>query len=187
MSALSNRSEQHRRAGVAILALLALTGIRHAYGAFVFGTPWRLHIIAIAVPVAIAIVAALHHGAVKSSQPSGRGLTLLAALLILLFPVAAIGIYEGGYNHVVKNLVYFISGEAVARALFPPPLYEMPRDIFFETTGMAQLPLSIATAVLTLPLLRGIDGARSCPRARSETCTSALQDIRWSGWRSPGE
>lgn len=161
MTVRSNRVEQYLRAGVAVLALLALTGIHHAYGAFAFGTPWRLHIIAIAVPVAIAIVAALHLGTVKTGQPTGRVSTVLAAILILLFPVAAIGIYEGGYNHVVKNLVYFIRGEAVTRALFPPPLYEMPHDLFFEATGMAQLPLSIATAVLTLPLLRGPDGGTS--------------------------
>jgi len=86
---------------------------------------------------------------------------VLAALLILLFPVAAIGVYEGGYNHVLKSLVYFIRGEGAARALFPPPLYEMPHDHFFEATGIAQFPLSIVTAVLTLPLLRGTNGTIS--------------------------
>lgn len=189
MTELSNRTEQHLRAGVAVLALLALTGIHHAYGAFAFGTPWRLHIIAIAVPVAIAIVAALRHGVVKGGQLSGRVSTVLAALLILLFPVAAIGIYEGGYNHVVKNLVYLIRGDAVARALFPPPLYEMPRDLFFEATGMTQLPLSIATAVLTLPLLRGTDGATSrlsggehVPMRHIRTLSDELIDLADGRW-----
>jgi peroxiredoxin len=150
--------QRHHRAGAATIALLALTGIHHAYGALAFGTPWRLHIVAIAAPVAIAIVAALHYGTAMSSRRAGQLATGFATLLILLFPVAAIGIYEGGYNHVLKNLVYFMRGEADARALFPPPLYEMPRDVFFEATGIAQFPLSIMTAVRTLPLLRGAAG-----------------------------
>jgi peroxiredoxin len=86
---------------------------------------------------------------------------VFAAVLILLFPVGAIGLYEGGYNHVLKNLTYFIGGEAQARALFPPPLYEMPRDVFFEATGVAQLPLSIAPALLTLRLFRRPAGTTS--------------------------
>jgi peroxiredoxin len=35
----------------------------------------------------------------------------------------------------------------------------MPRDFFFEATGIVQLPLSFVTAVLTFPLLRHTDGA----------------------------
>jgi hypothetical protein len=80
--------------------------------------------------------------------------TVFAALLILIIPVAMIGIYEGGYNHLFKNLVFFIRGEAEALALFPPPLYEMLRNFVFEATGVVQFPLSIVTAVVTLPLLR---------------------------------
>ena len=147
-------ASRQRRAGAAALAVLALTSIHHAYGAYAFATPWRLHILAIAAPVAIAIIAAFHYRAAMPERPAGRFLTTLAALLILLVPVAAIGIYEGGYNHVLKNLVYFIRGETAARTLFPPPLYEMPQDFIFEATGLAQFPLSIVTGVLALPLLR---------------------------------
>jgi peroxiredoxin len=142
------------RAGSAALALLALTTIHHAYGAFAFGTPWRLHILAVVVLVAIGIVVALHHSAAMSDRLAGRRWAVFATGLILLFPVGAIGLYVGGYNHVLKNLIYFIGGEAQARALFPPPLYEMPRDVFFEATGIAQFPLSIVTAVLALQLSR---------------------------------
>jgi hypothetical protein len=150
---------RHLRAGAAALSLLALTSIHHAYGAFAFATPWRLHILAIAVPVAIVIVLTLRRGAITSARGGGRLWTTLAALLILLFPVAAIGLYEGGYNHVLKNLFYFIRGEAEARALFPPPVYEMPRDVLFEATGIAQFPLSIVTAFLALQLLQEPVGA----------------------------
>jgi peroxiredoxin len=148
-------------AGVAALAVLALTTIHHAYGAFAFGTPWRLHILVLVVPVTIGIAVTLRYSAVTSGHRAGQRSALFAAVLILLFPVGAIGLYEGGYNHVLKNLIYFIGGEAQARALFPPPLYEMPRDIFFEVTGVAQFPLSIVTAVFTLRLFRRTVGAMS--------------------------
>lgn len=154
-STIAASHKQHFRAGAVAVAVLLLTSIHHAYGAYAFDTPWRLHIIAFAVPAAIAIVAMLFYAAVMFDRSTARLAAVLAAILILLFPVAAIGIYEGGYNHVFKNLVNFTSGEAVARALFPPPLYEMPQDFIFEATGIAQFPLSILAAVLTLPVLRG--------------------------------
>jgi len=177
------------RAGGAALALLALTSIHHAYGAFTFGTPWRLHILAIAVPVVIAIVVALHCSAVRPSRVAGPRLAVFAAGLILAFPVGVIGIYEGGYNHVLKNLVYFIGGEAQARALFPSPLYEMPRDVFFEATGIAQFPLAIATAVLTPQLFRRPAGMMSrlapgqrVPLRRIATISGETIDLADGRW-----
>lgn len=143
----------HLRAGVAAIALLILTSIHHAYGAYAFGTPWRLHILLAAAPAAILITVALFYGAMCSGR-AARIATVGAAVFILIFPVAGIGLYEGGYNHVLKNLVYFIFGEAEALGVFPPPLYEMPSDFIFEATGVAQFPLSIMTAMLALPLLR---------------------------------
>jgi peroxiredoxin len=101
--------------------------------------------------LAIAIVAALW---LASSRRDSLGGARLAAVAILALPVAGIGFYEGGYNHVLKNLVYFAFGRAQAVAIFPAPTYEMPNDLFFELTGVAQFPLSIMTAIRTLALLR---------------------------------
>ncbi|EHK58262.1 hypothetical protein, partial [Allomesorhizobium alhagi] len=58
---LSSRSLQWRAGGAALL-LLVLTAVHHAYGAYAFSTPWRLHIVYIAAPVAAAIAAALYLG-----------------------------------------------------------------------------------------------------------------------------
>ncbi len=149
-----SRHENAFRAGTAALALLALTSVHHVYGAIVFGTPWRLHILAAVVPAAMAIVGALYLGAKSGDRAAARRAMRVAAVIILVFPVAAIGIYEGGYNHVVKNLVYVLGGEEVTLALFPPPLYELPRDFVFEATGVAQFPLAIWTAILAVRLWR---------------------------------
>jgi hypothetical protein len=155
MTDLSIPTRRHDRAwwaGAAALAVLALTSVHHAYGAVVFDTPWRLHVLILVLPIAIAIVLALQLGR-TGRNPSTAGLAMrVAAALILVVPVAAIGLYEGGYNHAVKVLVYVLFGEAAARDHFPPPLYEMPSDVFFEVTGVAQFALALAAGVLAVRL-----------------------------------
>lgn len=143
------------RAGSAALTVLALTCVHHAYGAAAFDTPWRLHIIFFAVPAAIVIVALLYIAGAYRHEPLGRMALWAGALLILAFPVAMIGFYEGGYNHLIKNIVFFAGGEETARNLFPAPTYEMPNDLIFEITGIAQFPLSVLTIIMTVAMLRG--------------------------------
>lgn len=143
------------RAGAAAIATLVVTSVHHAYGAVIYGTPWRLHILHIAVPAAIAIALLLFIGSTRRGKRGGRLATWAAIAIILAFPVATIGLFEGGYNHVLKNVVYFGFGTESARAFFPPPTYEMPNDLVFELTGIVQFPFSILAAVLSLRLLRG--------------------------------
>lgn len=142
------------RAGAAAVALMVLTSMHHAYGAFAFNTPWRMHIILIAAPVALLIVALL---VVARATPSPRlraTLVLLAIAVMLVFPAVMIGFYEGGYNHAVKNAVYFLFGEGAAQSLFPGAMYEMPSDFIFEATGIGQLPLGWLTALLCVRALQ---------------------------------
>lgn len=69
---------------------------------------------------------------------------MAAWLLILAAPVAWIGVFEGGYNHLLKNALYFggLSRDAFAR-LFPAPTYAPPSDWLFELTGVLQFPLGV--------------------------------------------
>jgi hypothetical protein len=154
MTIAGGRPEARFRAGSAALMVLALTCVHHAYGAVAFDTPWRLHIIFFAVPAAIIIVALLYVAGAYRHETRGRLALWTGALLILAFPVAMIGFYEGGYNHLVKNIVFFVGGENAARSLFPAPTYEMPSDKIFEITGIAQFPLSVLTTVMTIGMLR---------------------------------
>lgn len=144
----------HVRAGAAALLLLSLTALHHIYGAIIYETPWRLHIVQAAVPAAIVISVALFVGHSRRGTSFGRAATWLAAIIIVVFPVAVVGLYEGGYNHLLKNLFYFGFGEDVARTLFPAPVYKLPNDLIFEVTGIAQFPLSVLAALLTISLLR---------------------------------
>ena len=76
----------------------------------------------------------------RPMQLAVHALTLAIAAAAFVFPFAMIGLYEGGYNHVLKNVLYFggASPELLA-ALFPPPAYELPDSALFEVSGIAQL------------------------------------------------
>jgi len=153
----------YRRAGIAALAVLALTTLHHVVGAILYVTPWRLHIAVVAPILGVAIARALYLGGSRRGTPAGARWTRIAAVLILIFPVGLIGLVEGGYNHLVKNIVYFTAGAQTARAMFPPPAYELPDNLLFEATGIAQFPLALVAAWLLLalrPFRRDIGGIR---------------------------
>ena len=127
-------------------AVLLITSVHHAYGAYVYDTPWRYHAVFVAGVTTPLIFGAL---AVMRSRPSGLLRTLASGLFLLGslgVSVLMIGLFEGIYNHVVKNLLYFGGASTgVMMRLFPPPTYEMPNDVFFEITGILQVvPAALA-------------------------------------------
>ena len=70
----------------------------------------------------------------------------MTAFLVLSVGICALwlGLYEGGYNHGIKNLAYGAHLPAsIFNALFPTSLYEPPGDWFFEFSGVLQLPLGL--------------------------------------------
>jgi hypothetical protein len=142
------------QAGATALFVLLLTSIHHAWGAAIYETPWRLHIVFISVPVAIVIAVLLY-----LSRNGGSWSTLarwIAVLVILVFPIALIGFWEGGLNHLVKNIIFFANGEATAREVFESNDVEMPNDLIFEVTGVMQFGAALyALWMLRLLVWRG--------------------------------
>ena len=119
---------------------LSLTSAHHAYGAYIYDTPWRYHVLLVAIPAAAVIVGSQ---AVVRSNPGGirgkiaRGIFLATTVAL---PVLAFGVFEGFYNHLVKNVLYFAgTSPAVMTRLFPPPMYEMPNNALFEISGILQV------------------------------------------------
>lgn len=124
--------------------LMILTSVHHAYGAVIYHTPWRMHILFMSVPVTVATLL-LNRQLLMSYKSLW---TWMYGLLIFGASVLLIGSYEGLYNHVLKNILYFSGLSASGMAvLFPPGMYELPNDVFFELTGMLQgvvvIPLAI--------------------------------------------
>jgi hypothetical protein len=126
-----------KRSLQATIAVYILTSIHHVYGAIVYHTPWREHI----VPIGAVMIIALWLLYKRSQTP--LFLTIYLWLSFLMFGLT-IGIFEGGYNHLVKDILYF-SGMPVDtwRDLFPAPAYEIPNNVLFEATGIAQLLVAL--------------------------------------------
>jgi hypothetical protein len=139
----------------AALATLLLTSVHHVYGAVVYGTPWRNHAAHVSAVTAVVLVGALLAFRRRAGTPLGTATLWLLMLVTLLLPVIGIGLIEGGYNHALKDALYFggVSRGALLR-LFPPPTYELPNDVFFEVTGVLQVVVGWVAARRLLALFR---------------------------------
>ncbi|WP_143310099.1 hypothetical protein [Chitinophaga vietnamensis] len=115
--------------------LLLLTSIHHLYGAIIYHSHWRLHILFISLPLLFIIW--LLDKRYRATHSNSLRLTYLLAVGI--FPMIVIGVYEGVYNHLFKNIIYFAGvDDHIYHMLFPAPLYEKPNDWLFELTGILQ-------------------------------------------------
>ena len=150
-----NQSEVSKTTWYSI-ALMAVTSIHHAYGAVLYGTPWRLHVLMISVPVIILTVILSR----LLQRPGSRINTIVFWLFLVLTIVPSIGligVFEGLYNHVLKNTMYFGgASHATLQSLFPAPTYEMPNDLIFEITGVLQGFIVIPLIVQVIKLISGM-------------------------------
>jgi peroxiredoxin len=148
-----------RRLFASALATLAVTAVHHVYGGLVYATPWRVHGAAAAVLLA-GLIVELHR----------RGARRLLVAVVMITCVLALGVFEGLYNHVIKNALYFAGApHAWLVRLFPPPTYELPDDAVFEITGIAQavaggFAVAACAAVMRQARVRLVPGARVPPR-----------------------
>lgn len=124
------------------LGVLVMTSIHHIYGAAIFETPWRLHIVFISIPVALIILAAVVLARSGGSTAISRVASWLYFGLVALFGIAAIGVYEGGYNHLIPNLQHVLG---IAHPL-REGLYQPPDDLVFQLTGIAQFGIAMLAA-----------------------------------------
>src|SRR5262249_21855224 len=132
------------RVGVSSIGVLLLTTIHHVYGAAIYNTPWRNHVAFISLPAAFFIAVALFASSKYPNTTFGRVELWSAITAIVVIPFRAIGLFEGGYNHVVKNALYFCGAPFnLMRRLFPAPAYELPDDLFFELTGVLQFFIAL--------------------------------------------
>lgn len=156
--ALSHDRQGERRALLGGAMVYAVTAIHHVYGAFRYHTPWRAHAALVAGLALLVMIGALAVSRARPASATGRAawwtFFVVNAVVFVLF----LGVFEGAYNHVLKNVLYLAGlSPSHMRALFPPPMYEMPNDWFFEITGV----LHVIPAALTARYL-----ARLLPRAR---------------------
>jgi hypothetical protein len=130
--------EEQRKVILHSNLLMSLTSIHHIYGAIIYNTPWRMHVLLLSIPV---IIATFFLGRLLS-QDTYHFKTYLFWIywvIILLASILTIGVFEGLYNHLLKNILFFGGlPENRLNKLFPANMYEMPNDLFFEISGMIQ-------------------------------------------------
>lgn len=116
------------------VALAAIAGeylatlLHHVYGGIVFGTPERLVMAAIFSGV-LVLTLALH--ALAASRTWVRPIVLAVGFL---FWGGMLGLYEGGYNHVLAS----------TRDLFGAAPEGYHADLFFQATGWLTFVFGIA-------------------------------------------
>jgi len=125
------------------VALAVLTTIHHVYGAVLYQTPWRLHILMMSIP--LAVLTLILRRQLTKKDADNKSFMFWAFYFITLVPsLGLIGIFEGIYNHLLKNIMFFGGvGDGFLQALFPAPTYEMPNDFLFEVTGVMQGMIAI--------------------------------------------
>jgi hypothetical protein len=129
------------------IAVLILTTVHHLYGAVIYQTPWRGHVAHPAALTIILIAVALFIFSRRPNSFFGRTAFWIAVSVIVVIPIGFFGLYEGGYNHVLKDVLYFSrTSQSAMDRLFPQPLYEMPDDVFFEITGILTFFVAIPAA-----------------------------------------
>jgi hypothetical protein len=120
------------------LTTIVLTLIHHFYGAIIYAAPFRMHVALFAIPI-LGIQIAAYRAYKRSKTAWVKKICLLVILVIsMVFSIVAIGFFEGGYNHVVKNVLYFAGTPVAVLDKMYSSVYELPNDLVFEATGMLQ-------------------------------------------------
>ena len=143
------------RAMISSSAILVLTILHHFYGAVIYSTPWRAHVAFFAGPVLLALAAAWLINRSWPTRAIGKVSKWVFVVVAGAVSFVMFGLYEGGYNHVLKDVLYYggVSSQTLL-ALFPPPSYEMPNDFLFELTGVAQFFVGLWAGFDLLNLVR---------------------------------
>jgi hypothetical protein len=149
------RLRSAQRAMLGAVAVFLLTTVHHLYGAYIYKTAWRRHA---GIVSGLAMALSVGALAVWRRRPTGVAGTIARwtfTLVTLVIQVAGFGLFEGGYNHLAKDTLYFTGApQTVRRRLFPPPTYEEPNNVFFEVTGVLQLIPALITAYYLYRLVR---------------------------------
>ncbi len=130
-----------RRSLIWTTGVYVLTAFHHYYGSVIYGTPWRTHVVLIG---GITLLLCFLFSWLYYRYQKKFLLNVYLVIAMVAFGLG-IGLFEGFYNHTIKDILYF-SGMNVHkwRTLFPSPAYEVPASIVFESTGILQFPVSMA-------------------------------------------
>lgn len=145
-----------RAALVSLVILFAVTTVHHLYGGLVLGSPNRLLVPVLLLPLVGAAVAAL-----AVFRRTGRTAAVRTYVTIAFVLAGLLGIVHSAYSHLYKDVLFLVGGSPDLYVLLNPDEHYPPDDVFFEVTGTIELAAAIAVAATAIRLLR--------PRARRIT------------------
>jgi hypothetical protein len=135
-----------RKATLGAVGICLLTSVHHAYGAHIYNTPWRHHAAVVSMMATAVIAASFWLFQKRSGHPLATVALRIFIVVTFMVPFLGFGVFEGAYNHGLKDALYFAHASPdLMRQLFPPPTYEMPNNAFFEVTGVLQLVPGVVT------------------------------------------
>jgi hypothetical protein len=139
---------------VATIGTYVLTALHHAYGAWIYKTPWRFHVVYHGLIILLIAGAFL---LVYEWRKKKVFFVLYLAIAGLFFG-GLIGLYEGLYNHLLKNILFFSGlSPASMRWFYPASMYELPNNWLFETTGILQAFIGAAQLYYIVKLFRDLN------------------------------
>lgn len=140
---------------------MALTVVHHLYGAWRYATPWRHHVALIVLPIFAVFFVLYAVERLRRQTREGEIARRAFCIVSAVVAVCWIGLFEGAYGHLVKNVVYAAGvSEATFARYFPPPAYEVPDDLLFEGTGIAQVVLGLLAGYCLLRYWRDRGGRK---------------------------
>ena len=124
-----------RNSFIATSVVYIITTFHHLYGAAIYNTPWRRDVGTNGGIVLLVCAVLLY----LYKTYSKRVYLLLYILINFIIFELGIGLFEGLYNHILKNILFF-AGLTFSkwRSFFPAPAYEIPDNFLFESTGILQ-------------------------------------------------
>lgn len=122
------------------MAIFVITTVHHVYGAWLYHTLWRVHAAVVSGLATAMIIAS--HWLFRKYRDAVIGTIAVWVFIAVTFlvPFFGFGLFEGVYNHGLKDALYFAhASPGLMGKLFPAPAYEMPNDSFFEVTGLMHI------------------------------------------------
>jgi hypothetical protein len=136
---------------VLTIFLMGVTIFHHFYGSIIYPQVFRAYVAYASIGVVLLEYLIYRKYRNASSARQKIFYYFLFQTLTLFVPIISIGFFEGGYNHFLKNLLFFSHVKAsILIQLFPPPSYEMPGNFLFEFTGILQFVIAIYALVFLL-------------------------------------
>jgi hypothetical protein len=153
-SRASESSRDMIKAGLVSAGLLMLTAGHHFYGGIIYHTDFRFHIAMFGAIGTLVVLGILLLVRMPSSQVV-NWLAYWTLALFVAFAAGVFGIWEGGYNHVLKNIIYFSNARHLMSKLYPPSFgFEMPGNVFFEVSGVLEFVCGLVAGYFFFRSLR---------------------------------